>query len=102
MRRLALLALLLAAARSAGAPAPFPKVARPDRVPSKAQLAEKGRVLAALVRPGMAEPQVIGILGDPGGIAAGTSFFKYYYSDLGITVTFTNGVVKEVQRHSQQ
>ena len=95
--------LLLAAAPAVGAPAPFPKVTRPDRGPSAAQLREKRRVLVAFVRPGMTKAQVSSLLGRS---SLDFAFAKWgsgaSYPELGITVTFTTeGVVREIQRHSE-
>jgi outer membrane protein assembly factor BamE (lipoprotein component of BamABCDE complex) len=102
VRAVVLSVLLLSASAVLSAPAPFAKTERPDRGPSAAQLREKRRVSVAFVRPGMTQEQVVEILGHPTssagfGGASGTISFDSY-PELGVTVTFRNGVVKEVAR----
>src|SRR4051812_30180967 len=102
MRRLALIALLLATGLAVGAPAPFTKTARPDRRPSEAQLREKRRVSVTFVCTGMTELQLTALLGHPSRrFALQDRRSASVYDDVGLRVFFTpEGVVEEILARS--
>jgi outer membrane protein assembly factor BamE (lipoprotein component of BamABCDE complex) len=97
MKRLALSVLLLTAASTVAAPAPFPKTERPDRGPN---LEQRGLELAGAIRPGMTQTEVTDVLGDPSHVSRYHGTSRWTRGSLQITVRWTQqSTVGAVERH---